>query len=166
MDGGDAESADGGVQGEVFVADRRGRPGQLLVGPGGLGELAAGLLGLGERGQGSQSEGVAGRKQADRPAEPGLDEPGVAADGGPPTGGGIALPGPPGQLDRPIAARVEPACVAVGLVEVVADELIELAAPALSLPLQPVGVALVQFGPAVVGQPLVATVLIVACRNR
>ena len=109
---------------------------------------------------------MVGRQQPGRPTQPGLDQPGVAADGGPLPGGGVALAGPPGQLDRPIAARVEPACVAVGLVEVVADELIELAAPALSLPLQPVGVALVQFGPAVVGQPLVATVLIVACRNR
>jgi hypothetical protein len=49
--GGDAEPADGGVQGQALVADRRGRPGQLLVGPGRLGELAVALLGLGQRRQ-------------------------------------------------------------------------------------------------------------------
>jgi hypothetical protein len=151
MDGGDAEAADGGVQGQALVADRRGRPGQLLVGPGGLGELAAGLLGLGQRGQGGQPQRVVGRQQPGRPAQPGLDEPGVAADGGPLPGGGVALAGPPGQLLDPGAARVEAAGVAVGLVEVVGDDLVELAAPVAGRPLQPVGVALVQLGPAVVG---------------
>jgi hypothetical protein len=77
VDGGDAEAADGGVQGEAFVADRLRRPGQLLVGPGGLGEPAAALLGLGQRGQGGQPQRMLGRQQAGRPAEPGLDQPGV-----------------------------------------------------------------------------------------
>ena len=83
-----------------------GRPGQLLVGPGGLGELAVALLGLGQRRQGGQPR-VVGRQQPGRPAQPGLDQPGVAADGGPLPGGGVALAGPPGQLG-PLAGRVQP----------------------------------------------------------
>ena len=110
VDGGDAEPADGGVQGQALVADRRRRPGQLLVGPGRLGEPAVALLGLGQRRQGGQPQRVVGRQQAGRPAQPGLDQPGVAADGGPLPGGGVALAGPPGQLGGPLAARVQPAC--------------------------------------------------------
>jgi hypothetical protein len=94
---------------------------------------------------------VVGRQQPGRPAQPRLDQPGVAADGGPLPGGGVALAGPPGQFLGLGAARVEPARVPVGLVEVVGDDLVELAAPVLGLPLQPVGVALVQLRPAVVG---------------
>jgi hypothetical protein len=153
--GGDAEPADGGVQGQAPVADRRRRPGQLLVGPGRLGELAAGLLRLGQRGQGGQPQGMVGGQQPGRPAQPRLDQTGVAADGGALPGRRVALAGPPGQLGRPVAARVEPAGVPVGFVEVVADDLVELAAPVRGLALQPVGVARVQLGPAVVGQPLV-----------
>ena len=93
VDGGDAEAADGGVQGQALVADRRRRPGQLLVGPGRLGELAAALLGLGQRRQGGQPDAVVGRQQAPGPARPGPA--GVATDGGPLPGGGVALAGWP-----------------------------------------------------------------------
>ena len=98
---------------------------------------------------------MVGRQQPHRPAQPGLDEAGVPAHGRPLAGGGVALPGPGGQLAGVVAGRVELAGVAERLVEVVADELVELAAPVLGLLLQPVGVALVQLGPPVVGQPLV-----------
>src|SRR4029450_8230119 len=134
VDGGDAETADGRVQGQALVADRGRRAGQLLVGPGCLGELAAGLLGLGQRGQGGQpqrgvgreqrgcpaqpgrgrrGEGgrggqpqrVVGREQRGCPAQPGLDQRGVAADGGALAGGGVALAGPAGPPGPPAAGR-------------------------------------------------------------
>jgi hypothetical protein len=72
---------------------------------------------------------VVGREQPDRPAQPGLDQAGVATDGRPLPGGGIAFAGPPGQLGRLRVGRVERPGVPVGLVEVMADDLVELAAP-------------------------------------
>ena len=156
--GGDAEPADGGMQGQALVADRRGRLGQLLVGPGRLGDCRCCWASA----SGGRAASRSGCSPAGRPAQPGLDQAGVARTAAR-CPAAVALAGPPGQLGDPPSGRASWRTDRPRRSGGRRSRRTGCAGPRSTL--QPVGVALVELGPAVVGQPLIGHGLDGGVRN-